>query len=166
MTYQFMGVDPGPSCGIALLRYTPSYERQMLLSPWDWLVLQVNGAKAVEIAAGLIDHYQPKWLFTEKFIPSNRAGTTGKDAELTREINHNIEEFHRRRVAETTSKWDAMYGGRQVSRPAAHVKPWSSDKRLTVTGFPMGPKFKDGRDGGRHVLFGAVKDGGARDPLA
>lgn len=117
------------------------------------MVLQVNGTEALALLDLLITRYRPGMIAVEAFIPGNRAGAKGKDAELTRNI-----------VGEIKS----ITGIPVKSRPAVEVKKWASDKRLDDAKFPMKEKtaWRHARDAGRHALFAAVRDGGMRDPLA
>lgn len=145
----YVGVDGGPSTGIAVL--------SVELASYEWTVFQVNGEGAPWLIQAIYDRFCPRVVASEKFIPSNRAGTTGKDADLTRRIH--------------AYTLDAAAGIRRVppcavrERNAGNIKPWASDKRLAKTGFPLGSKFKDARDAGRHALYAAVLDGKERDPL-
>lgn len=138
----YVGVDAGPSTGVCILVVTAS--------GWQWAAFQVNGLASFWLIQRVIDCYRPRVVAIEQFVPSNRAGTKGEDAELTRRITE-----HTRTMAPSPRM-----------RKAADVKPWATDKRLEKTGFPMGPKFKDARDAARHALFASVKDGHERDPLA
>lgn len=146
----FGGIDAGPSTGIAVLTVNPRGE-------FEWAVMQVNGELALSAISWVYDLFCPAAVGVEKFVVSNRAGTKGKDAEITRRI--------------ATHAYEAAYAIRREPpsmsfyRMAAEIKPWATDKRLEKTGFPMGTKFKDARDAGRHALYCACRDGKVRDPL-
>lgn len=141
----YMGVDPGVSTGIAV--YDPANS-----SPWS--VFQVNGRAAPWLIDSVLVDFKPVLIAVEAFEVRNSAGTKGKDAELTRFLAH-----YARQAAERNP--DRHY----VERLPGQVKPWATDKRLTKTGFPLGTKFRDARDAGRHALYAAVRDGNESDPL-
>lgn len=144
MAAYYMGVDPGPSTGIALLNIDFDLG-------YNWEVFQCYGTSATWLLDKIYQDYKPRAVAVEEFIPSNRAGTTGKDAQLTRAI------------ADYAVSDSPSY---VVARRAVDVKKWASDKRMKLSGFPTGEKFKDARDAGRHALYCAVWDGKERDPLA
>lgn len=147
MATYYMGVDPGPSTGIALLNLDFDLG-------YGWEVFQCYGGSAYWLLDKIYQDYCPRAVAVEEFIPSNRAGTTGKDAQLTRGIaDYAVSQAYQRLPF-------------VVARPAGTVKPWATDKRLGMTDFPWGTKFKDARDAGRHALYCAVWDGKERDPLA
>lgn len=149
MSYTVLGIDPGPSTGMAIMTYDAGPDGRR----WEWTVLQVNGAAALELLGLLTARYHPVMIAVEAFIPSNRAGTKGRGAEVTRNI-----------VGEIKS----ITGIPVKSRPAAEVKPWASDKRLDDAKFPMKEKtaWRHARDAGRHALYAFCRDGGGPDPLA
>lgn len=149
MTY-YLGVDPGPSTGIALLNLEDG------CSP-EWTVFQVNGFGAQWLLGELCRTYCPRGVSYEEFVPGNRAGTKGKAAQETRIIANNVPGI---------AKQNCPNGVFVVARRAADVFPWATDKRLEKSGFPLGPKFKDARSAGKHALYMAVRDGKERDPLA
>lgn len=147
-----MGIDPGPSTGIAVLIVNPDN--------WQWMTFQCNGGSAFWLVQELYTCYCPRAVGIEQFIPMNKGGTSGKDAELTRRVAD-----HAYELALTIRRPEGGWTGRYL-RKAADVKTWASDKRLDKTGFPLGKKFLDARDAGRHAMFAAVRDGRERDPLA
>jgi hypothetical protein len=54
-----------------------------------------------------------------------------------------------------------------VTRTAALVKPWATDKRLVAAGLlDITRGLPHARDGARHALFSAHHDSGAPDPLS
>ncbi len=149
----YCGIDPGPSTGIAILNFND-------LEPSGWSVFQVDGDSAPWLIERILQDYCPVIVAVEKFIVSNRPGTKGADAELTRSIANN--------VTPTVARVNTIIAGPRIvvrERRAIDVKPWATDKRLAKTDFPWGAKFKDARDAGRHALFAAVHDGRERDPL-
>lgn len=147
----YLGEDPGPSTGIALLNLEDG------CSP-EWTVFQVNGFGANWLLAELCRTYAPRAVEYEEFVVSNRAGTKGKAAQETRIIAANVSGIalsNCRRVPPVFV----------VARRATDVFGWATDKRLEMSGFPWGPKFKDARAAGKHALYCAVRDGKEHDPL-
>lgn len=150
MADYYVGIDPGPSTGIAILNFSD-------LEPPGWEVFQCGGESATWLIDQIYSSFCPKIVAVEQFIVSNRPGTKGKDAELTRRIaNYAVSAAHGIRRNPSC---------KICERRAIDVKPWASDNRLNRTNFPWGAKFKDARDAGRHALFAAVHDGRERDPL-
>lgn len=146
MKSSYIGCDPGPSTGIVVLVFDDVGV--------EWYVFQCNSDAAIYLLGFLCQKYAPRCVSYEAFVPSNRAGNKGKDADTTRRIALQVEV--------TTAICDSY----SVARKAADVKPWATDKRLEKLKFPMGAKFKDARDAARHALYAAVRDGKERDPLA
>lgn len=147
----YVGVDPGPSTGIVVLVFDDVGV--------EWYVFQCNSDAAIYLLGFLCQKYAPRCVSYEAFVPSNRAGNKGKDADTTRRIAGQVETTamgFSHRIPKTFI----------VARKAADVKPWATDKRLEKLKFPMGAKFKDARDAARHALYAAVRDGKERDPLA
>ena len=149
--HTYMGVDPGPSTGIVLLFVHDD-------GLWEWMVFQINADASFWLIQELYARFCPRVISVEQFVPTNKPGTTGKDAATTRRIAE-----HAYQLAPTIKRQPAAVGR---YRRAADVKPWASDHRLTKTKFPMGAKFKDARDAARHAMYAAVSDGKERDPLA
>jgi hypothetical protein len=144
----YMGIDPGPSTGIVLLVVKDD-------GSWTWHVFQVDGDTAFWLIAQLCESFSPLVVAIEAFVPSNRAGTNGSDAELTRRIADHAYQLV------MTIKPPAF----PRKRKAADVKPWANDNRLKKAKFPLGAKFKDARDAARQAMYAAVYDGKERDPL-
>ena len=145
-----MGVDGGPSTGAALLVIEPDGTRK-------WMVFQCDGNSAFWLIQDLYSQFCPRVVGIEAFVESNKRNSA-EDAELTRKITEHaymlVAGIKRRPVAVPRK------------RRATDVKPWATDKRLEKAGFPLGRKFLDARDAGRHALYAAVYDGKERDPLA
>lgn len=142
----YIGVDPGPSTGIVVLVFDEAGT--------EWYVFQCNGDAAIYLLGFLCQKYVPRAVSYEAFVPGNRAGNKGKDADETRRIAGQVE------IAVAV-----VPAGFTIARKAADVKPWATDKRLEKLKFPMGAKFKDARDAARHALYCAVRDGKESDPL-
>lgn len=146
----YVGIDPGPSTGIVILSISEL--------EYCWEVFQVYGTSAMWLIDRIYSSYCPRAIEVEEFVPSNRAGTKGKDAQLTRAIADYA--VSRAAGIRCTPRTFA------VARQSGNVFPWATEKRLKVSGFPWGTKFKDARSAGKHALFTAVRDGKERDPLA
>lgn len=149
--HTYMGIDPGPSTGLVLLFiHDDGY--------WEWMCFQVDSNAAFWLIQELYTRFCPRVVAIEQFIPMNKGGTTGKDAETTRRIADHAYQL----VTAIRRNPSAV----PRLRKAADIKPWATDKRLEKTRFPMGAKFRDARDAARHAMFAAVQDGKERDPLA
>lgn len=146
----YMGVDAGPSTGLAILNVDEL--------EYGWEVFQCYGYSAYWLLDKIYRDYCPRAVAVEEFVVSNRAGSKGKDAQLTRAVA----DYAVSHAAGIKRNPPAFV----VARRAVEVKLWASDKRLAKSGFPWGTKFKDARDAGRHALYAAVRDGKERDPLA
>ena len=133
MVAYYAGTDPGPSTGIAVLMV--SYME------YKWAVFQVDGNTAPWLIDEIYANFCPRVVAVEEFIPSNRPGTKGKDAQLTRSIaDFAVAAAPRISTVRDCPKLHV------VTRCAANIKPWATDKRLQKTAFPWGAKFKDARD--------------------
>lgn len=147
----YVGIDPGPSTGVVVLVIGAD-------GSWSWMAFQVNGEAAFWLIESIYRDYCPRVVAIEEFIPTSKAGTTGKDAQLTRRIAD-----HAYQLALTIKRNPAAHARK---RNAGMIKPWASDHRLRKAGFPLGAKFLDARDAARHAMYAAVYDGKERDPLA
>lgn len=148
MTRWYAGFDPGPSSGISLVGIDDHCDPL-------WVVVQCNGDAAMELLGVLLNRYHPRALAYEEFVVSNRAGTKGKNAQLTRALAD--------RAPGIVDTWSP--GTHIVTRRATDVMLWATPKRLEAAKFPLGTKFKDVQAAGKHALFCAVRDGKERDPL-
>jgi hypothetical protein len=150
MSKSFVGLDPGPSTGISVLTYSGE-----IRIPWTVHAFQCTGDSVPFLLQSVIQFFRPLCVAIEQFeARPGSAGTTGKDADLTRMIvgwASNIA---------SSESIEARY------HTAGQVKPWATDKRLERIKFPLGPKFKDARDSGRHALYSAVRYYGVKDPLS
>lgn len=148
MPRTFVGVDPGPSTGLVVLRYYDTPNR------WISDAFQCTAGSVNFLLSAVIEDFEPLIVAIEEFeVRRGSGGTTGKDAEVTKRIRHKTEEMAISRGISCT-----------VNKPGL-IKPWATDKRLETIGFPLGAKFKDARDAARHALHAAVKAGLAPDPL-
>jgi hypothetical protein len=98
-----------------------------------------------------------KFAGVEAFRSGRSAGSTGKNADVTRQG-----------VMELTELLQ-LYGYSVKIRAAGDVKPWSTDKRLIAAGLKgsagIHGKSRDAYDGGRQALYVARWDAFLRDPL-
>lgn len=143
----FIGLDPGVSTGIVLGIYNSLHGK------WTIHAFQCTADSAPWLLEQLICTYNVNFVAAESFVTSNGAGAKGKDADTTKKVLYQAEFVIR----------DHNLLFHQY--PAGIVKPWATDKRLAKIGFPLGPKFRDARDAGRHMLYSAVKFAQAPDPL-
>jgi hypothetical protein len=141
----WIGIDPGPSCGVVVLIWEDG--------TWRILAFQCNADALEELLRWLFMRFHPDAAAIELFVTSNKAGSKGADADITRML-----------VA-LVIMLCTEYGVPVVRNRATDVKPWALDKRLLRIGFPMGRKFLDARDACRHALYGAVRHGKVPDPL-
>lgn len=149
MSQLVIGVDPGPSTGIA---WTTGPDGN---GSWRVHALQCDFGSAQLLLQMLVQQAlcpQDVTVQAEKFETGNRAGAKGKNAGITREA------FQVARMAAEA------YGARFFEEKAADAKPWATDKRLEKTGFPMA-LGAHARDAGRHMLRAAVWRCGMPDPL-
>lgn len=148
----FIGVDPGRTCGIAMLDYSENKIAGQTLMQVSW-----ESAQFV-LESVLAKYYAGPNIVTrvaqvEAFITGSSAGTKGGDAELTRQKAF---EF-----AEQLQMW----GYPVKIRKAADIKPWATDKRLKAAGISLPPEMRHAADAARHALYCAVHDGYRMDPL-
>lgn len=141
----YLGADTGGSTGLVVLGCSPGQ--------WDWKVVQVNADFAEETLRWLLGKYLIRAMSVEKIEPNRKGGNNTRDIEITR------------RLAHTFAMIGLDFGVPVFERNAGQVKPWANENRMKKTGFPLGAKFKDVRDAGRHSLFCSVRDGKERDPL-
>lgn len=157
----FIGIDPGITSGIAWTTVTQFIGTGYAPARCDWDAhcASCDGDALIDLLLWRIDVYAalgtPILLCGEKFVKSNRHAGSQADHDKTRDVLATCMNMARRHNPLVKC----------VLRTAAEVKPWANDNRLSAIGFPMAPKLKDGRDAGRHMMFGAVKSGRAADPL-
>jgi hypothetical protein len=151
-----IGIDPGPTTGIAFLDYYSTQEQ-----PAQIEIFQMPAACVEHFLEAYLGYYyiRPevtrKFAQVEKFVTGQSAGSRGKPAEVTRQAVM--------RDAELLE----MAGYSVAVRSAAEVKPWATNKRLDKAGVVASlTSMVHGRDSARHGLYCAVRDAGRRDPLA
>src|ERR1700747_1294119 len=111
-----MGIDPGPSTGIALLNLEDG------CSP-EWYVFQVNGPIVNWQIISLFPAFSPRAVEYEEFVVSNRAGTKGKAAQETRMIADQVPGL----VRANCRKIPPVF---VVARRATDAFGWATEKRL------------------------------------
>lgn len=151
-----LGVDPGPTSGIAIAywddeswMYPGAYQCDASSAPAlvGWLASLHGSATrpAVRAVRGQV----------EEFRPGTGAGARGANATVTRTA---VDEL--KAVLES-------YRVTVATRPAAMVKPWATDERLKKAGlFPVCRGQGHATDAMRHLLYRAVRDCGVPDPLS
>lgn len=165
MIISVVGLDPGPTTGMAFLDY-----HQLPGGLWspvpEALLLQAEGNAAVLVLEAMLKgRYGPdrpvagRFGSVERFVTGRSAGTGSRASDPTRQLVMMLTECLQ------------LYGYAAKLRSAADVKPWASDKRLiragiATAGSGIHGKLRDGYDGGRHALFCAVQDARMPDPLA
>jgi hypothetical protein len=159
-----IGLDPGPTTGMAFLDYRGLVLPGRTAPQWDLVgrtSLQVDGESAQIVLEAMISKYYSdpnvvgaRYAGVENFITGNSAGTKGKNADVTRQLVMQLTEHLQ------------IWGYSVQIRKAADVKPWATDRRLQSIGM-LGPaEQKHANDGVRHALFAAKADAKMRDPLA
>lgn len=152
-----IGADPGPATGLMFM----DYEDARLVG---WSAITVPGQCAVvTLKAHILAYYAGNHVAKrvgsiEHFVTGQSAGSRGKAADVTRQLEMEIAEILQ------------MFGYKTTIRPAADVKPWATDKRLVAAGIPLSvvgrTEFRHAMDGGRHCIYGAREAGVIPDPLA
>ncbi len=120
---------------------------------WKIFAFQCNADAVEDLLRWLFREFCPNGAAVEQFVTSNKAGSKGKNSDITRMLVTIVQMLCQE------------YAVPLIRHRACDVKPWSSDKRLLRIGFPVGAKFKDARDAGRHGLYAAVHHGRLPDPL-
>lgn len=149
-----VGVDPGPTPGVAVLIYDGEGQR------CTWRAVFQCDADNVQWLAGSALHWRGgavrRILAVEKFVVGGRAGrsSTPKAGAVTRDMVGALEQVAHQELAQ------------YVLRSASEVKPWATDERLVKAGFVLPKGMPHARDAARHCLFAAVHDGGIPDPLS
>lgn len=144
-----IGVDPGPTTGICLLRCDVFGDGRVLHSPPD--VVQCSPHMVDNIIAAIPLH--PDTLIAvERFVVGRKSMRAGRDGEITRDLVGALED---------------TYGFHLVLQNAVDVKRWATDPRLDAAGL-LAPTtgMRHARDGARHALYAAVKHLGYPDPLS
>jgi hypothetical protein len=141
-----LGIDPGPSTGIGLLRRdgrARAFQCDAGAAAWLLTAVCADAVLAGRGAAGI-----------EGFAPGNGPGAVMRAGRLTRDQVRQLEA-----VA-------AGWGIPVTARYMAHVRPWASDERLRRAGlYELTAGGAHCRAAMRHALFCAVHDCGWPDPV-
>lgn len=158
MTY-VLGIDPGPMCGLFGF-YTgpvPADSTWLALRPAPD-VIQCNMEVLQDVLHAI--YIGSDTLIAMEAWVSSALSARGNDPAAraaTKKAVDIVERFSR----------DDSRDIRTVTRSAANVKPWASDRRLAGAGFlHLTNGMRHARDGSRHALYAAVRDCGMRDPLS
>ncbi len=159
MPVVILAADPGPTTGFCLLRLERGYDddspfKDSPLRITERLIYACNSLAAYGLAEYLVESNEgPAQIVAagEEFREGTGAGARGHEAAVTRSV-----------IADLSSlplDW--------IWRPAATVKPWSTDVRLAKAGLlDITVKSVDARDAARIALFSATHDCGLPDPLS
>ena len=146
-----LGVDPGPSTGIAVLRLDARRPEdladafQCSIGAAPWLLARIcEHMIAGAPAAGQV----------EGFAPGHGAGAVLRAGRVTRDQVQAMQETA------------ARYGIPMCSRYKAAIKSWATDERLAAAGLlGLTAGGVHSRDAMRHALFCACHDHNYPDPL-
>jgi hypothetical protein len=157
MSWLVIGVDPGPTPGIAALHATASRAVAAAVVQCDQgsTVLLVRALLSTLDPAG--DGGRPPILAVERFVVGYRAARsrTAAAGAATRDLVGAVRAMVRE------------IGARFEERPAAAVKPWASDARLAAAGLLERTRgLPHARDAARHALYAAVHAHLMPDPLS
>lgn len=151
-----IGVDPGGTTGISVVRYTPEegYDHRA------WTATELEPAELAANVGAFAAHHNPGglegpwWIAAERFVVNRRAGrsATAAAGERARAILGALEAAFPRRVKLAN---------------AAAAKLWATDVRLHAAGlWSAGPRAAHTRDAARHALRFHVAHLGNPDPLS
>jgi hypothetical protein len=146
-----IGVDPGPTTGIAILHWSPA-ARDGDKPGVIWRGYQCDADSASGLLVMMLN-LEDVWHAgeIEHFVHGNLPNSP-TTVRLENELAEAAEDC-----------------GLKLARcPMATVKPWASDKRMTAAGAwaTIPAKMVDARAASRHCLYRAVNGGGVPDPLS
>jgi hypothetical protein len=153
-----LGIDPGPTTGMALLVY-----RDHLLARAE--IYQCNATAAPGLLSYLLSTTRNPGTLPdlrvscqiERFVRSPKV-LKGSGPGVTAKLADELENLA---VAQAPTRCAVRV------RSAGEVKPWATDERLERAGLlDLVPKQPDGKDACRHALFTACHDAGQADPLS
>jgi hypothetical protein len=146
-----IGVDPGPTTGIAILHWSPA-ARDGDKPGVIWRGYQCDADSASGLLVMMLN-LEDVWHAgeVEHFVHGNLPNSPAT-VRLENEL------------ADVALACEV----RLARRPMAAVKPWATDKRMTASGAwtAIPAKMVDARAAARHALFCAVHDGKLPDPLS
>lgn len=151
-----IGVDPGPMPGIVCVDYVngrPATPPTVAQCSW---AIALDVVRLLAVPDGI-----ETYVGVERFRMGNKrpsaagaltADLVGKLLQLCEGLNVNRAPGYQ------------VYA---MQRPATDVKTWATDKRLQAAGlWDPTAGMRHARDGARHMLYTAVHDGLAIDPLS
>lgn len=152
-----IGVDPGLTTGVFAVPYIEGIPGAAPIA------VQVLGSEGVApiVTALLQRSAMENLVAVEAFIVGPRASrsSSANAGKVTRDLIRQLRDL-------VHMPWFSK-GTEFVSRPAATVKPWATDKRLEAAGLlEHTTGMHHARDAARHALFAAVHEGLTRDPLS
>lgn len=142
-----IGIDPGVTTGLCALHVCHGAVTRHQ-------TVQCDQSSVTMVLDGLLARScSHRRVAIEAFVVRARASSTGEHGRITRDL-----------IAACRSV--ALIDHVPVSeRPAGTVKPWATDKRLTIAGLHTGRGMGHARDAARHALYDAVQAGLLADPL-
>lgn len=153
-----VGIDPGPTTGIAVLRWRDTGARPEFEAIDT--VLQCDANSAPTLLDHLLRRYDltdrgPVSMAIEKFVISRHAKASATAGAVTRDLVGALIQVARSADVPVHQ------------RSAAEVKPWANDRRLATCGLLEPTKaMPHARDAARHALFSACGVLGVPDPLS
>lgn len=143
-----LGVDPGPTPGVCALPASPGE---------PVAVFQCDPSSLMPLLRALIEAWG-----ADRIVVAVEAWAIGSISRTARSAGA----VTRRLIGEIETLADEYDAVAVVTRRAADVKPWATDKRLDAAGLlAQTAGLPHARDGARHALFSATRDSGAPDPL-
>jgi hypothetical protein len=149
MIINVIGVDPGPTTGIAILHWRAGDHGAKPLAVWHGY--QCDAGSAKDLLRDLLRLGDEDWYGEiEHFVPSKLPGSP-----VTVQLEDELSA-----VAESC-------GVHLDKKPMASVKPWCSARRMEASRawatIPV--KMVDARAAAKHCLYRAVGAAGVLDPL-
>jgi hypothetical protein len=148
MSTLVIGVDPGPTTGIAVLH--PGTD--------DVFILQGDPTGAAAAVETLLDTSAADRivLAIEQFVIGRASMRAGRHGQATRDLIGVLEALARSHATVSLAL-----------RSASEVKPWATDRRLAAAGLIEPTRgMGHARDACRHALFAAVHSGLMPDPMS
>lgn len=152
-----IGIDPGPTPGFGLLIWSEETGRLVRAE-----LVQCSRLLAPVVLDALISCCPsggPIYVQAETFVVGRRAGKlkTPKGGKAARELGAELQ----------AGATPLTHGSQWRERTASIVKGWATTDRLAKAGLlELSAGSIHARDGLRHALFTACRDGGLTDPLS